>query len=93
MPNDTKFEKEQELVLVVRRLMDQVVRDVQSNVPGQVQTVRKAGLWGVIVSLQAFVHVFIGIDNLTVFNFVSKLLEGSQWFNTEKTLGCGCNFF
>ena len=59
--------------------MDQVVRDVQSNVPGQVQTVQKAGLWGVIVSLQAFVHV-LGIDNLNVFSFVSKLLEGSEWF-------------
>ena len=87
MPKDTKFEKEQELVLVVRRLMDQVFRDVQSNNPGQVQTVQRSELWGVIVCLQAFVPVFIGIDNLNVFSFVSKLLEGSEWFNTEKNLG------
>ena len=37
-----------------------------------------AELWGVIISLQAFVLVFQGIDNLNVFKFVSELLDGSS---------------
>ena len=42
-------------------------------------TVQRAELWEVVLSRQAFVPVFIGIDNLNVFSFVSKLLEGSEW--------------
>ena len=48
--------------------------------PAPLQTVEMAELWGVIISLQAFVLVFFGIDNLKVFKFVSELLDGSEWF-------------
>ena len=51
-----------------------------SSIPGLLQTVQSAELWGVVLSLEAFVPVFIGIDNPDVFNFVSKLLDGSWWF-------------
>ena len=54
---------------------------VFSSIPVHLPTVQqKTELWGVIQFLQAFVLVFIGVDNLNVFNFVSKLLDGSEWF-------------
>ena len=34
---------------------------------------------GVILSLQAFFPVYIGIDNLNVPNFVAKLLNETEW--------------
>ena len=54
--------------------------DVFSFIPGPLHTVQRAELWVVLFSLQAFVPVFVGIDNLNVFNFVSELLDGSEWF-------------
>ena len=54
---------------------------VFSSIPVHLPTVQqRTELWGVIQFLQAFVLVFIGVDNLNVFNFVSKLLDGSEWF-------------
>ena len=51
---------------------------VFSSMP--LQTVQRAELWRVILSLHAFVRVFAGIDNLNVFNFFSKQLDGFEWF-------------
>ena len=46
---------------------------------GLLQTVQRVELWRVILAVQALVLVFIGVDNLIVFEFVSKLVEGSEW--------------
>ena len=53
---------------------------VFSSVLGPLQTVQRVELWRVILVLRAFVLVFMGSDNLNVFNFVSELLDGSEWF-------------
>ena len=51
------------------------------SIPGPLQTVQRTELWGVIHSLKPFVLLLKGIDNRNVFNFVSKLSDGSEWFN------------
>ena len=44
-----------------------------SSIPGPLQTVQRAELWRVILSLQAFFPVYIGIDNLNVPNVVADV--------------------
>ena len=53
---------------------------VFSSFPGPLQTVQSAELLGVVLSLQALVPVFVGIDNLNVFKSVFELLDGSECF-------------
>ena len=50
------------------------------SILGPLQTFQRAELWRVVFSVQAFVLVFLGIYNLNVFDFVSKLLDGTEWF-------------
>ena len=47
-----------------------------SMVPGSLQTVQRAEYWGVILALQAFMPVHIGIDNKNVCNNVGRILSG-----------------
>ena len=46
------------------------------SVPGPLQSVQKAELWGVILALQAFGGVHLGVDNLNVVRHVGRLLDG-----------------
>ena len=49
------------------------------SVPGPLQTVRRAELWGVILALQSADAVHIGVDNLGVFRHVGRLLDGCSF--------------
>ena len=45
-------------------------------VPGPVETVQRAELWGVILALQSSDAVHVGVDNLGVVRHVGRLLNG-----------------
>ena len=63
---------------------DDVVRDGSvvsacrgfCSVPGPLQTVQSAELWGVILALQASDGVHLGVDNLGVVSHVGRFLDG-----------------
>ena len=46
------------------------------SVPGSLQSVQRAELWGLILALQACTPVFVGVDNKNVVNHVGNLLSG-----------------
>ena len=46
------------------------------SVPGPLQTVQRAELWGVILVLQASGGVHLGVDNLGVVRHVGRILDG-----------------
>ena len=46
------------------------------SVPGPLQTVQRAELWGVILALQSNKAVHVGVDNLGVVRHVGRLLDG-----------------
>ena len=46
------------------------------SVPGPLQTVQRAELWGVILALQASDGVHLGVDNLGVVHHVGRILDG-----------------
>ena len=46
------------------------------SVPGPLQTVQRAELWGVILALQSSQAVHVGVDNLGVVRHVGRLLDG-----------------
>ena len=46
------------------------------SVPGPLQTVQRAELWGVILALQDNDGVHLGVDNLNVVRHVGRLLDG-----------------
>ena len=48
------------------------------SVPGPLQPVQRAELWGAIQALQACTPVFVGVDNKNVANHVGNLLAG-RW--------------
>ena len=48
------------------------------SVPGPLQSVQRAELWGVILALQSFCVVHMGVDNLGVVRHVGRLLDGSH---------------
>ena len=57
---------------------DQGVRDGSvgfCSVPGPLQTVQRAELWGVILALQAKDGVHLGVDNLGVVRHVVRILD------------------
>ena len=65
--------------------VDQVrpVGDVQScrgfcSVPGPLQSVQRAEMWGVILALQSSGAVHLGVDNLGVVRHVGRLHDGSR---------------
>ena len=47
------------------------------SVPGPLQTVQRAELWGVVLALQSADAVHIGVDNLGVVRHVGRLLDSS----------------
>ena len=47
------------------------------SVPGPLQTVQRAELWGVIIALQAAHGVQLGVDDLGVVRHVRRLLDGN----------------
>ena len=47
------------------------------SVPGPLQTVQRAELWGVILALQASCGVHLGVDNLNVVRHVGRMLDGN----------------
>ena len=47
------------------------------SVPGPLQTVQRAELWGVILALQAARGVHLGVDNLNVVRHVGRMLDGN----------------
>ena len=49
------------------------------SVPGPLQTVQRAELWGVILALQSADAVHIGVDNLGVVRHVGRLLGGCSF--------------
>ena len=50
-----------------------------ASVPGPLQTVQRADLWGVILTLQSAEAVHIGVDNLGVVRHVGRLLDGGSF--------------
>ena len=46
-----------------------------SGVPGSIQSVQRAEYWGVILALQAYSGIHIGIDNMNVLRGVAALLS------------------
>ena len=46
-----------------------------SGVPGPIQSVQRAEYWGVILALQAYSGIHIGIDNMNVLRGVAALLS------------------
>ena len=46
-----------------------------SGIPGPIQSVQRAEYWGVILALQAYSGIHIGIDNLNVLRGVASLLS------------------
>ena len=46
------------------------------SVPGPLQSVQRAELWGVILALQSSGAVHVGVDNLGVVRHVGRLLDG-----------------
>ena len=46
------------------------------SVPGPLQTVQRAELWGVILSLQAGDGIHLGVHNLEVVRHVGRILDG-----------------
>ena len=46
------------------------------SVPGPLQTVQRAELWGVILALQASDGVHLGVDNLGVVRHVGRIFDG-----------------
>ena len=51
---------------------------VFSSVPGPLQSVQRAEMWGVILALQTSRAVHLGVDNLGVVRHVGRLLDGSR---------------
>ena len=48
------------------------------SVPGPLQSVQRAEMWGVILALQTSRAVHLGVDNLGVVRHVSRLLDGCR---------------
>ena len=46
------------------------------SVPGLLQTVQRAELWGVVLALQAGDGIHLGVDNLGVVRHVGRILDG-----------------
>ena len=46
------------------------------SIPGPLQTVQRAGIWGVLVALQGCVRMHVGVDNVNVVNHVSCIIAG-----------------
>ena len=49
-----------------------------SSVPGPLQTVQRAEMWGVVLALQSSRAVHLGVDNLGVVRHVDRLLRGCR---------------
>ena len=49
-----------------------------SSVPGPLQSVQRAEMWGVILALQTSRAVHLGVDNLGVVRHVGRLLDGCR---------------
>ena len=50
------------------------------SVPGSLQSVQRAEMWGVIWALQSSGAVHLGVDNIGVVRHVGRLLDGRSWF-------------
>ena len=48
------------------------------SVPGPLQSVQRAEMWGVILALQTSGAVHLGVDNLGVVRHVGRLLDGCR---------------
>ena len=46
------------------------------SVLGPLQTLQRAEIWGVLVALQCFVRMHVGVDNLNVVRHVSRIIDG-----------------
>ena len=46
------------------------------SVLGPLQTVQRAEIWGVMVALQGFVRMHVGVDNLNVVRHVARIIGG-----------------
>ena len=48
------------------------------SVPGPLQTVQLAEIWGVLVALQGCLRLHVGVDNLNVVNHLASLINGRR---------------
>ena len=48
------------------------------SVLGPLQTVQRAEIWGVLVALQGFTRMHVGVDNLNVVRHVSRIINGES---------------
>ena len=49
-----------------------------SSVLGPLQTVQRAEIWGVLVALQGFTRMHVGVDNLNVVRHVARITSGES---------------
>ena len=48
------------------------------SIPGPLQTVQRAEIWGVLVALQGCLRMHVGVDNLNVVNHISGIISGRR---------------
>ena len=48
------------------------------SVPGPLQTVQRAEIWGVLVALQGCLRLHVGVDNLNVVNHLAGIIAGRR---------------
>ena len=48
------------------------------SVPGPLQSVQRAELWGVLVALQGCLRLHVGVDNLNIVNHLAGLISGRR---------------
>ena len=46
------------------------------SIPGPLQTVQRAEIWGVLAALQGCTRMHVGVDNLNVVRHISRILDG-----------------
>ena len=46
------------------------------SIPGPLQTVQRAEIWGVLAALQGCTRMHVGVDNLNVVRHVSRIIDG-----------------
>ena len=63
------------------------------SVPGPLQSVQRAEMWGVILALQTSSAVHLGVDNLGVVRHVGRLLDGCRGPIPFELVNDGTSFY
>ena len=66
------------MLMVFNLILTRCIVRVFCSVPGPLQPVQRAEMWGVILALQTSRAVHLGVDNLGVVRHVGRLLDGCR---------------